>query len=154
ACSLTAQVAQVVQLRTANVALEDNANLVDVRGVHWEGTLNSDTEGYLADGEGLADAAALTTDNDALEDLNTLGLTLDNLYVDLDGVTSAELRNVVAQVCCINLVKNVHGNLFLYFLHRQRTLAALSRRGTLGRFMPETGKAAYKDNLEIITHPL
>ena len=67
---LAAQIAQVVQLRAADVAAGDQLDLVQVRGVHREGALDADAEADLADGEGLADAAALAADDVAGEDLD------------------------------------------------------------------------------------
>ena len=60
-----------------------------------EGTLNADTEGNLTDSEGLTDAGALTTDADALEELRTLVVALDNLYVNVEGIAWAEGRDIV-----------------------------------------------------------
>src|SRR3954469_23790446 len=67
---LAAQLAEVVQLRPADVAAGDDLDPLDDRGVHREGALHADAEADLADGESLADAAALTADDDALEDLD------------------------------------------------------------------------------------
>ena len=113
---LTAQIAQVVQLRTANAAAAGDLDGLQVRGVNREGTLNADTEGDLTDGEGLTDAGALTTDADALEQLCTLVVALDNLYVYVEGIAWAEGRDIVAQLCCIDLVNNVgHANIPFQF---------------------------------------
>ena len=67
---LAAQVAQVVQLGAAHVTAGHDLDLLDDRGVHREGALDADAEADLADGEGLAEAAALAADDDALEDLD------------------------------------------------------------------------------------
>ena len=113
---LTAQIAQVVQLRTANAATAGDLDGLQVRGVNREGTLNADTEGDLTDGEGLTDAGTLTTDADALEQLCTLVVTLDNLYVNVEGIAWAKGRDIVAQLCCIDLVNNVgHANIPFQF---------------------------------------
>src|SRR5690606_14247190 len=61
ASSLAVTIAHVVQLCTTYVALGHNLNLIDDWGVNWEGTLNTSAEGNLANGEGLAYAAALAT---------------------------------------------------------------------------------------------
>jgi hypothetical protein len=62
--------------------------------VHWEGTLNANLERNLTNGEGLANRFARTANYDALENLNTAAVTFDDVYVNLNGVTNAELRNV------------------------------------------------------------
>ena len=95
--SLAVAVAHVVQLGTANVTLGQNFDLVDDRRVNREGTLHADAEGNLADGERLADAVALAAHHEALEDLDTGVLAFDDVDVNLDGVTGAELGNVAAQ---------------------------------------------------------
>ena len=55
-----------------------------------EGSLDADAERLLADGEGLAGAAALPLDDDPLEDLGPAALALDDLEVDLYAVTRRE----------------------------------------------------------------
>ena len=132
---LTAQVTQVVQLGTANVTAGQNLDVVDVRCVNREGTLHADAERHLADGKGLTDAGALATDNNATEHLDTGLLSLDDLHVDINGIAGAKLRNIVAQLCSINLVKNVHK--YDPSWSEQRNLAALPWRA-LGRFVPST----------------
>ena len=113
---LAAQVAQVVKLRAADAATAGDLDGLSVRGVNREGTLNADAEGDLADGEGLADAGALTTDANTLEELCTLVVALDNLYVYVEGIAWAEGRDIVAQLCCIDLVNDVgHANIPFQF---------------------------------------
>jgi hypothetical protein len=63
--------------------------------VNWEGALYADAETDLADRESLLDARTLTTDNDALEDLDALAGTFNDSYVDLEGVTGTEGGDVV-----------------------------------------------------------
>src|SRR5699024_7229953 len=92
---LAGEVAQVVQLRAADVAAGDDLDLVDGRGVHGEHALDADAEGHLADAEGLAHAVALATDDVALEDLDTGAVALDDLHVHLD---------VVARPVCVNVL--------------------------------------------------
>ena len=77
---LAAQIAQVVELRTADAATAGDLDGLQVRGVNREGTLNADTEGDLTDGEGLTDAGALATDADALEAVSYTHLTLPTIY--------------------------------------------------------------------------
>src|SRR3954454_23020056 len=95
--SLAAQLTEVVQLRPADVAAGDDLDLLDDRGVHREGALDADAEAHLAHGEGLARAAALAADHDALEDLDPGAVALDDADVHLDGVAGTELGDVVAQ---------------------------------------------------------
>src|SRR5699024_6116020 len=78
------------------------------RGVQREGPLHADTEGRLADREGLADATAGAGEDDTLEDLDTGPVPLDHLHVHLDRVTGAEIGDVVAQRCGVDAVQDVH----------------------------------------------
>ena len=58
--------------------------------MNGEGTLNTNAEGNLADGEGLANACTLAANDEALEDLDTVVLTFNDLNVNVQGVTGAE----------------------------------------------------------------
>src|SRR4051794_39623013 len=56
---LPTQVAEVVQLRPADVTTGHDLDLLEDRRVEREGSLDTDAEGDLADGEGTADAGTL-----------------------------------------------------------------------------------------------
>ena len=64
--------------------------------MHREGALDADAVALLADGEGLADSATGTAQHHTLEHLDALLVALDDLDVNLDGVTRAEGRDIVA----------------------------------------------------------
>ena len=68
--------------------------MVDLRGMNGERTLNADGEAHLADGEGLAAALAVTADDIALENLDTLAVTLGDAIVNLNVIANVELRAV------------------------------------------------------------
>ena len=51
---------------------------------------------------------AITSDDGALEDLDALTPTFDHAHVHLDVVAGAEVRDVVAEVPCLDLIKRVH----------------------------------------------
>ena len=70
-CGLTVALTQVVELCAAHVALGHDLDLVDRGCVQGEGTLNTDTEGNLADGESFVNTVATACDNNALENLDT-----------------------------------------------------------------------------------
>src|SRR5690349_6166504 len=111
---LPAQVAQVVQLGATDVTAGHDLDLVDDRGVQREGALDADAEGDLADGERLAHTATVATDDDTLEDLDAGAGALDDLHVDVDGVTGAEGGDVLAQGGLVELVETLHGG-FAFF---------------------------------------
>src|SRR5450759_1477855 len=95
--SLAAQVAQVVQLGAPDVTAGHNLDLLDDRAVQREGALDADAEAHLANRVRLADTAAVATDDNALEHLDAGTRAFNDLDVDLDVVTGAERRDVVAQ---------------------------------------------------------
>src|SRR4051794_22272183 len=105
---LAAQLAEVVQLRPADVTAGDDLDLLDDRGVHREGPLDADAEAHLAHGEGLPGATALPADHDALEDLDAGAVALDHADVHLDGVAGTERGDVVAQRIGVECVQGVH----------------------------------------------
>ena len=77
---------------------DDDLDADDLRRVHGERALHADSEADLADGERLAVARAVAADDDALEDLDALAAALDDLVADLDGITDAEVRQIVAEL--------------------------------------------------------
>src|SRR6188472_1150711 len=105
---LAAELAQVVELRSADVTAGDDLDVVDDRGVHRELALDADLEADLADREGLANALALAADDDALEDLDTRARTFDDVDVHLDGVARAEVGDVRPQARSVDVVEDVH----------------------------------------------
>src|SRR4029079_7983094 len=83
---------EVVELRPAHVPACRHLELLDLRRMKREGSLDADSEGLLTDGERLAGTAALPLDHDALEDLRALAVALDDLKVHPHAVAGAELR--------------------------------------------------------------
>ena len=78
--------------------------------MHRERALDADPEGDLADREGLAEAAVLATDHDALEHLHALAVPLHDPHVHLDGVTGPEIGDVRAQERLLDQIGLVHGS--------------------------------------------
>ena len=103
--------AQVVELRAADVAARCDLELLDLRRVEREGPLDADSEGVLADGEGLAGAAALALDHDALEHLGPAAVALDHLEVDPHAVAGAELGALLENALLEALDDCAHGAL-------------------------------------------
>src|SRR5206468_2504524 len=88
---LAGEVTEVEEARAADDALRDELDLVDARAVHEEDALHTDVEAHLAHGERAAQARAVPLEHDALEDLDALLLALDDLVVNADRVSDAEL---------------------------------------------------------------
>jgi len=65
--------------------------------VNWEGTFYSNTVRNLTDCESFANAIALATDNNSLEDLDTALATFDNANVNLEFIACTKLWDVMAK---------------------------------------------------------
>jgi hypothetical protein len=94
-CGLAAKLTQVIKLCTSNVSARDDLNPLENWGVYRPGALYANLEGNFTNCEGLANPVAGATDYDSLEKLNTAATTLNDVYVNLDGITGSEVWNVV-----------------------------------------------------------
>ena len=92
--SLTNSVSQVVELCSSNLTGTNDVDLYYVRRVDREGLFNAATVGYASYGEGLGNAAAVLSDNGALEHLNSLSFTLADVDAYLYGIADVELSIV------------------------------------------------------------
>src|SRR5260370_29806058 len=106
---LSDPVPQVVELGAADVAAGGDLDLGDDGRVQRESALNAHAEADLADGEGLADTAALAADHDALEELDPLPVAFHDPDVDLHRVAGREVGPVVAEVRAVDEIGGVHG---------------------------------------------
>ena len=77
---LAQTVTQIVQLRSANLAVTDSLDVHNVGRVNRENLLTADTVGDTAHGDGFLNAAMLLGNDGALENLNSLAGT----FLDLD----------------------------------------------------------------------
>jgi hypothetical protein len=103
-------VTQVVELRSANVALPLDIDRLNDRGVQREDPLNADTEADLADGERCARTRSTAAcDHNTFECLNAFASGLDDSYIDHDSVSWTEVRDVVAQLRILDLLDRIHG---------------------------------------------
>jgi hypothetical protein len=94
-CGLAAKLAQVIKLGASDVSTRNKLNLLKNWGVNRPGALYANLEGNFTNCEGLTDSVAGATNYDSLEKLNTAAATLNDVYVNLDGVTGSEVWNVV-----------------------------------------------------------
>ncbi len=92
--SLTDAVAQVVQLRTANLTDANDGNARNVRGM--QGKVFSTPQPYVTRRtvKGLGNAAAVTGDDSTLINLNSLSVALFDLVLDANRVADAEGRHL------------------------------------------------------------
>src|SRR3954447_23407117 len=129
---LAAQLTQVVELRSTDVAARDELDVVHDRRVHGERSLHAYAETHLACRESLAHAAALASDHDPLEDLDALAVALDDADMHLHRVARAKVRDVAAQRDSVERVKGLHRPILgKQGLHRQ---AATIYCATTARF--------------------
>src|SRR5215468_11691991 len=110
---LAAQVPQVVQLGPADTAARDWLDLVDRGAVHREGALDAHAVTHLAHGERLPQTTALAPDHDTLEHLDPGAVALLDPDVHLEGVTGAEVRDIVPDLSLLKLGdRGMHGGSF------------------------------------------
>ena len=112
-------ITQIVQFRAADTALTQNLEAGDTRGMDRENTLDALAVGDAAQRDRLGDAAAVTRNHNALEGLDTLFATFDNLHADFQRVANRELRNVGLQILTAQLLNQTHSRflLFVVFHH-------------------------------------
>ena len=91
---LAAEAAQVVDARFADVTSLVDLDVLNHGGGDGETSFHANVIGNLADGESTNLALAAALQDDALEFLQTLFLSFDNLVGHRDGVTCLELRKI------------------------------------------------------------
>ena len=105
--SLTGPVAKVIELSLANNTMANDLDMADTGAVVGEGSLNTDAVAYAANGEGLADAAALHLDDDAFKVLKPLAVAFNDLDVNTHGVADLELGEVGTKLLFFELSDDV-----------------------------------------------
>ena len=105
--SLTGPVAKVIELSPANNTVANDLDMADTGAVLGEGSLNTDAVAYAANGEGLADAAALHLDDDAFKVLKPLAVAFNDLDVNTHGVADLELGEVGTKLLFFELSDDV-----------------------------------------------
>ena len=106
--ALTNSVAEVVQLRTANLTVTDNFNLSYVGRVEREGLFYAYAVCYAANGEGGTNAAVVSCDYGAFKKLNSFASAFLDLVVNADGVTYVELMGAFAELLICKNFELVH----------------------------------------------
>jgi len=113
---LAAQFAQVVELGAANVSAGYDFNVLKDGRVDREDPLDADAVGNLADRERLANAAVLTADDDALENLDSLLIALDDLDMHFDRITDLERGDIFPHLFKFQKIDGVHWLILLVCL--------------------------------------
>jgi len=106
---LTHTVAEVIELGPAHLPALEDFYLGDLGGVNLENTLNPFAVGDLANREGRIDTTTAASDDNSLEDLDTLFTTLHNARVHIDGISLRELGNVFFHLLALDFINHVHG---------------------------------------------
>ena len=99
---LTTALAQIVQLRAANLTLAGNGDAVHTGRMQRERTLDAYTVRSAANSERFAARAVTACDYDAFERLKTLTVTFNNLNLYLYSVADVELGDVRAQLSILD----------------------------------------------------
>ena len=80
----------------------NNFDFFNAGRMYGEHTFDADAVRNSADSEHFAHAATLTTDNNALENLDTFAVAFNDFCVDTNGIAGCKLRNVFAQLFALN----------------------------------------------------
>ena len=92
--SFAAEVAEIIELGTADIAEHDDFDLGDLGAVNGESTLNADAVRDFANGECFTNATAAATNHGTLVNLDTFFVAFANFCVNANTVTDAEIRAV------------------------------------------------------------
>src|SRR5450432_287047 len=107
-CSLAGGGAQIVELRATHASTPNDVHVAEHGAVDREDALDADAVGDLANGEGLAHAAAALGDAHAFERLQPLLFAFLDAHVHAQCVTRAEGRNVGAEKFLLGLDEYMH----------------------------------------------
>ena len=133
--ALTNSVAEVVQLRTANLTVTDNFNLSYVGRVKREGLFYAYTICYAANGKGCANAAVVLCDYGAFKKLDSFASAFLDLVVNADGITYVELVGAFAELLICKNFELVHFSVlqFLKFLKSRTFVRSFAEDRSLCR---------------------
>ena len=106
--SLTNSVAEVVELGTSYLTVTNDLYLSYMGRVEGECLLNAATVSNSTNSKCFRDAAAVTSDYCAFEDLDSFSCTLTDKIVDLDCIAHVELRSVCSQLLACKSLKFCH----------------------------------------------
>src|SRR5262245_39125406 len=106
---LTAELAQVVELGTADASSFDHVDVINDCCMQRKDALDADSERRLADRDRFSHALSTACDDDPFKSLQSLFVfAFLDANVDADGVTGNKIRNIAFQLCLINMVQSVH----------------------------------------------
>ena len=114
--ALTNSVAEVVQLRTANLTVTDNFNLSYVGRIKREGLFYAYAICYAANRKGGTNTSVVSCDYGAFKKLDSFASAFLDLVVNADGITYVELMGAFDELLISKNFELVH-DVFLQFLN-------------------------------------
>src|SRR5665648_124461 len=111
---LPGHLAQVEELRAADVAPLFHLDLFEEGRVDRVGALHADAVRFLADLEGGGDGVPVEADHDPLEILDALLLAFLDPRVDPDGVPHVEFREILALLPGFDILEETHGHILSF----------------------------------------
>lgn len=106
-CPLACALSEVEEFCSSDLTAAYDLNVSYVRGMKRPCLLNTNAVGHLTNCECLADACALTLDNNAFEDLNSLTVAFFDLAMYAYCITYTELRKYALLLSIFDLFDNV-----------------------------------------------
>ena len=104
-------ITEVVELGSTNITTSHTLDSFDDRGVQRKRAFNAYTKTELADRVGLADSAALTTDNHTLKNLGAGTVALQDANMNPERVAWIEIRDISPVNKVVNDVCGLHREL-------------------------------------------
>ena len=98
--SLSAEITQVVKLRTANSAEPYNVDMINNGRVQRKDTLDANAETDLSDSDRFTRSTVFAGDHYALKNLKTFFVAFLDADVDLNGIARLKRRDIFPQLCC------------------------------------------------------
>src|SRR5512141_636800 len=142
---LPGHLAQVEELRAADVAFLLHLDLFEEGRVDRVGALDADAVRLLADLERGGDGVPVEADHDPLEILDALLLAFLDPRVDPDGVPHVEFREILALLPGFDILEETHGHILSFRCLRLRVneedLPMYSNRyGSVNFFFSRSGR--------------
>ena len=105
--SLALQIAQIVQLRPADLAATDPFDMIHTGGMQRESAFYADTVGYAANGKGLATGTVALCDHGALKRLKTFAVAFYNLHEYAERIANVEAGQIGSELRLFDRTDNL-----------------------------------------------
>lgn len=106
--TLADTLAEVMELRTADLAFGDDLDFCNPRSMEREHPLDTFTVRDFPNGESGVDTSAAFGNDDTRKDLDTLFAPFDNAAVHLDRVSDIEFCNVLLELLLLDFFDDIH----------------------------------------------